>query len=72
MPEPIAYEIELASNVGMKLLRPLVDDFRITRSPKGTTRLIGNITDAAHLHGIVTHLTSMNIEIISIVRFQSS
>ncbi|NOX30242.1 MAG: hypothetical protein GXP35_09375 [Actinobacteria bacterium] len=68
MPEPIIYEIELNGNVGTKLLRPLIDDFHIVRSKKDVTRLIGNITDASHLHGIVTHLASMNIEIISITR----
>ncbi len=70
MPEPIAYEIELDGNVGSRLLRPLIDDFSVVRSQSGKTRLIGSITDAAHLHGIITHLTSMNIEIISIARSQ--
>ncbi len=60
--------IELGGNVGARLLRPLADDFGILRSEKGVTLLVGEISDAAHLHGIVVHLTSMNIDIISIVR----
>jgi len=68
MPGPISYEIELSGNVGTRLLRPFIDDFDIVRSDNDVTRLIGNITDASHLHGIVAHLSSMNVEIISIVR----
>lgn len=67
MAEPITYEIELKGNVGCRLLRPLIDNFGIDRSEIGVTRLIGDITDASQLHGVVVHLASMSIEIISIV-----
>ena len=67
MTEPIAYDIELKGNVGSRSLRPLIDDFSIDRSEDGVTRLAGKIQDPSHLHGVVLHLASMNIEIISIV-----
>ena len=34
---------------------------------EGDTRLIGTVRDAAHLHGVVAHLTSVNVELVSIV-----
>jgi len=67
MPEPITYEIELKGNVGVRCLRPLIDDFSVDRSENGVTRLVGDITDASQMHGVVVHLASMSIEIISIV-----
>ncbi len=70
MPEPTTYEIVLRGRPSPRLLRPLLDDFTIEASPDGAagciTRLVGDIGDPAHLHGIVTHLTSVNLEIISI------
>ena len=67
MTEPITYEIELKGNVGSRSLRPLIDDFCVDQSVDGVTRLVGNITDPSQLHGVVVHLASMNVEIISIV-----
>ena len=70
MPEPTTYEIVLRGRPGRRLLRPLLDDFTIEAPPDGAarclTRLVGDIGDPAHLHGIVAHLTSVNLEIISI------
>jgi hypothetical protein len=70
MPEPTTYEIVLRGRPSRRLLRPLRDDFTIEASPDGgagcLTRLVGDIGDPAHLHGIVAHLTSVNLEIISI------
>ena len=70
MPEPTAYEIVLRGRPGRRLLRPLLDDFTIDTASDGRaggfTRLVGDIGDPAHLHGIVAHLTSVNLEIISI------
>ena len=70
MPEPTAYEIVLRGRPSRRLLRPLLDDFTIDTSSEGgadcVTRLVGDIGDPAHLHGIVAHLTSVNLEIISI------
>jgi hypothetical protein len=48
------------------LLRPLLDDFTFDHSDDGTTRLVGVVRDAAHLHGVVSHMTSVNLELISI------
>lgn len=66
MTEPTTYEIELKGNVGSRALRPLIDDFDLDQSENGVTRLVGCIRDPSHLHGVVTHLASMHVEIISI------
>ena len=70
MPEPTTYEIVLRGRPSRRLLRPLLDDFTIDASPDDVTgcvtRLIGDIGDPAHLHGLVAHLTSVNLEIVSI------
>lgn len=66
MTEPINYEIELKGNVGSRSLRPLIDNFTVDHTDNGVTRLVGNISDAAHLHGVLVHLASTNVEIISI------
>ena len=66
MTEPITYEIKLKGNVGARSLRPLTDSFSVDRSEDCVTRLVGNIIDASQLHGVVVHLASMSIEIISI------
>ena len=70
MPEPTTYEIVLRGRPSRRLLRSLLDDFTIEASPDCgagcLTRLVGDIGDPAHLHGLVSHLTSVNLEIISI------
>jgi len=66
MPEPTAYEIVIRGRAGARLLRPLLDDFAFDHATDGVTRLTGEVRDAAHLHGVVAHLTSVNAELISI------
>jgi len=66
MSELATYEIALRGRPSARLLRPLLDDFTIDTSIDGVTRLVGDMCDPAHLHGVVTHLTSVNVEIISI------
>jgi hypothetical protein len=63
---PTTYEIVLRGRASARLLRPLLDDFSVDHPVDGFTRLVGGITDAAHLHGVVAHLTSVNIELISV------
>lgn len=65
MAEPTIYEIVLRGRASDRLLRPLLDDFACDHSGDDT-RLIGTIRDAAHLHGVVIHLTSVKTELISI------
>jgi len=67
MSERTTYEIVLRGQPSHRLLRPLIDDFAIRAMSNGTTRLEGPVDDPAQLHGIVAHLTSMNLEIVSIV-----
>ncbi len=75
MAEPTTYEIVLRGRPSHRLLRPLLDDFTIVTSSNGrpecVTHLVGDIGDPAHLHGIVAHLTSFNLEIISIAPVQA-
>ena len=65
MPEPATHEIVLRGQPSNRLLRPLLDDFTIDCSTVGVTRLVGEICDPSQLHGVVAHLTSVNVEIIS-------
>jgi hypothetical protein len=60
------YEIVIKGRASARLLRPLVDEFAIDHSTEGVTRLTGDVRDAAHLHGIVAHLTSVGVELISV------
>jgi len=74
MSTPTTYEIVLRGRPGTRLLQPFVDDFAIgtgveaelDHSTDVVTRLVGDICDPAHLNGILAHLTSVNVEIISI------
>jgi hypothetical protein len=72
MSEPTTFEIVLRGRASARLLRPLLDDFTITHTTgdhtcDGDTRLVGVVRDAAHLHGVVAHLTAVNVELVSIV-----
>jgi hypothetical protein len=60
------YEIVIKGRASSRFLRPLIDDFAIDHSVDGITRVTGDVRDAAHLHGIVAHLTSVGAELVSI------
>ena len=66
MSTPTTYEIAIKGRASRRLLRPLLDDFTVDHTTAGVTRLVGDIVDAAHLHGVLAHLTSVNAEVISI------
>lgn len=66
MPEPTSYEIVIRGRASARLLRPLLDDFTIDHQRHGVTRLVGDIGDPAHLHGVLAHLTAVNAEVISV------
>lgn len=68
--EPTTYEVVIRGRASARLLWPLLDDFAIDHSSDGVTRLVGDIGDASHLHGILVHLTSVNAEVISIAPVQ--
>jgi hypothetical protein len=68
--EPTTYEVVIRGRASARLLWPLLDDFAIDHSGDGVTRLVGDIGDASHLHGILVHLTSVNAEVISIAPVQ--
>ena len=63
MNEPVTYEILLRGHASERLLARLRDDFSIDTAGR-QTRLVGEIRDAAHLHGVITQLTSLAIEIV--------
>ena len=66
MRQPTTYEIVIRGRVSARLLRPLLDDFTLDHAGDGVTRLLGDIGDSSHLHGVLAHLISVNIEVISI------
>jgi hypothetical protein len=66
MTAPTTYEIVIKGRASARFLRPLLHDFSVDHTIEGVTRLIGEVRDAAHLHGVVAHLTSVNVELISI------
>lgn len=66
MSEPTSYEIVIRGRANAQVLRPLLDVFVCHHTDDGATCLTGLIRDPSHLHGIVAHLTSMNVELISI------
>jgi hypothetical protein len=76
MTEPTTYEIVLRGRPSARLLRPLLDEFTIDASMDNATdtatRLVGDIYDPSHLNGVLAHLTSVNLEIISIAPHHSS
>ena len=72
MSEPTSYEIVIRGRATDRLLRPLLDDFTIDHGRHGVTRLVGDIGDPAHLHGVLAHLTSVNAEVVSIVPLPSA
>jgi hypothetical protein len=68
MPRPTRYEIEIRGRADERILRPVVDDFRISITDHGTTRLVGDVLDASHLNGLLVHFTSMNVDVIELRR----
>ncbi len=69
---PTIYEIIIRGRASSRFLQPLLDDFTVESTGEGVTRLIGKIRDAAQLHGLVAHLTSVNVELISIAPLVSN
>jgi hypothetical protein len=66
MPSTTTYEIVLRGRPSARLLRPLLDDFTFDHGRDGVTRLVGEISDPSHLHGLLAHLTSVNVDVVSI------
>ena len=66
MNEPTPYEIVIRGNASERILARLSDDFSIEPTPDGHTRLVGEVRDSSHLHGVINQLTSLAIEIVSI------
>ena len=65
MDEPTTYRIELRGEAGERVLHPFLDHFEIAIRD-GRTTMVGDVTDVAHLHGLLVHLTSLNAEVINV------
>ena len=72
MNEHVTYEIVIRGHASERILARLRDDFSIDTIGGSQTRLVGVIRDPAHLHGVVTHLTSLAIDIVSFAPAESS
>jgi len=66
------YEIEIGGRPSDRVLRPVVDEFIVELTEAGTTRLVGEIRDPSHLHGLLAHFTSLNVEVIALRRLVDS
>jgi hypothetical protein len=64
------YRVELRGRLSDQILGPYVHEFVVSRTQDRTV-LTGVVRDAAHLHGIVTHLTSLGLELISVAAIDS-
>jgi len=60
-----AYRVELRGRVSDAMLGPYANEFVVSRT-QARTVLTGPVRDSAHLHGIVTHLTSLGLELVSV------
>ena len=72
MPTASTHEIVLRGRFGRRVLGPFLDDFAIGHDDPGLTRLVGNVRDPSHLHGLVAYLASINAELISITPVTST
>ena len=66
MNEPVTYEIVIRGHASERILARLRDDFSIDTAAGRHTRLVGQVRDASHLHGVIHQLMSLAIEIVSI------
>jgi hypothetical protein len=71
MNESITYEIVIRGQASERILGRLSDEFAIETTDAGTTRLTGPVRDAAHLNGVLAHLTSFAIDIVSFAPAES-
>lgn len=71
MSKPTTYELVIRGRASARLLRPFLDGFSIDQTGAGVTRLVGIVTDASHLHGLIGHVTSLGVELVSVVEVPS-
>ena len=64
--EPTTYEIVIRGQASERILARLRDDFSIETVAGRHTRLVGEIRDPAHLHGVINQITSLAIDIVSL------
>ncbi len=66
MPRPARYEIEIRGRATQRILHPVIDDFEISPTEHGTTRLVGEVRDPSHLNGLLAHFTSRNVDVVAL------
>ena len=66
MPAAPTHEFVVRGRIARHQLGPFLDDFAVSHDEEGQTRLVGVVIDAAHVHGLVAHLASINAELIAI------
>jgi len=69
---PTRYEIEIGGHASARVLRPVIDEFAVEPTRFGTTRLVGVIRDSSHLNGLLSHFTSLNVEVIAVCRLDQT
>ena len=69
---PTRYEIEIGGHASDRVLRPVIDEFTIEPTTSGTTRIVGEIRDSSHLNGLLSHFTSLNVEVIALRRIDQT
>lgn len=72
MNEPTTYQIVIRGHATDRTLGHLSDDFDIDHPQPETTQLTGVIRDPTHLHGVLAHLTSVAIGIVSVTPTNAS
>ncbi len=70
MDEPTTYRIVIRGEAGDRVRRPFGDEFSAT-TIDGDTAFVGPVRDAPHLHGLLVHLTSLNVEVLSVNRLEA-
>lgn len=65
------YRIEIRGRLSDRILGPYALEFVVSRS-SSTTVLTGEVRDASHLHGIVSDLTSLGLELVSVAQIPTS
>ena len=66
------YEIEIGGHASDRVLRPVIDEFTVEFTGAGTTRVVGAIRDSSHLHGLLAHFASLNVEVLELRRLDQT
>lgn len=65
------YEITVDSAVGPLVLEAL-DGFEVAEMSRGRSRLVGDVVDQAALHGMLSRVQDLHLEIVDVHRLDGS